>query len=290
MKSSLLLLLIVAGLISCDKDDDDENEKNLRLDVTGLQDLGANNVYEGWIIVNGNPVSTGTFTVDGSGQLSRNEFMVNKNQLQNATAFVLTIEPVPDNNPAPSDIKIVGGDFNGKTASISVSHSSALGSSFGSASGTYILATPTNGIGTNENSGVWFLNPDAGPGPSLTLPALPGGWKYEGWAVLNGTPLTTGKFSMPAGADETAPFSGPVAGPPFPGEDYLMNAPAGFTFPTDLAGQKVVITIEPNPDNSPAPFSLKPLSADVPTNATDHVSYALTNSAAMSNPAGTVTR
>jgi hypothetical protein len=287
MKRSLLLLLIVSGMISCDKDED---EGNLRLTLTGLPDLGVNHAYEGWIIVNGNPISTGTFTVNSSGQLSRSEFMVDKGQLQGATAFVLTIEPRPDNNPAPSGIKILAGDFAANTASVSVSHSSALGSSFSTASGFYILATPTNGMGTNENSGVWFLNPAGGPGPSLNLPALPAEWKYEGWAVINGTPLTTGKFSMPAGADEAAPFSGPMAGPPFPGEDYLMNAPTGITFPTNLAGQKIVITIEPNPDNNPAPFGLKPLSGDVPAGATDHVSYTLTNIALAGNPAGSVTR
>jgi hypothetical protein len=262
---------------------------NLKLNLTGLPDVGANHVYEGWIIVNGNPVSTGTFSVNASGQLSGNEFMINESQLQNATAFVLTIEPKPDNDPAPSGIKILAGDFSGNAANVSVSHSSALGNSFSTASGSYILATPTNGMGTNENSGVWFVNPAGGPGPSLNLPALPAGWRYEGWAVINGMALTTGKFTMASGADQSAPFSGAMPGPPFPGEDFLMNAPAGLTFPTNLAGQKIVITIEPHPDNSAAPFGLKPLSGDVPANAADHVSYNLVNMAS-GNPSGTVSR
>lgn len=288
MKKLIWLLIAAVTFMSCDKDDDDSTS-NLSLNLTGLKDAGSNLVYEGWIIVGGQPVSTGRFTVNSTGQLSRTTFTVNKTQLQSATMFILTLEPQTDPDPAPSNMKILAGDFNSNTASVNVSHSSALGTNFNAAAGTYILATPTNGMGTNENSGVWFLNPAAGPGPSLTLPALPAAWKYEGWAVINGTPVTTGKFVMPAGADQAAPFSGPMPGPPFPGEDFLMSAPTGLTFPTNLAGQMIVITIEPHPDNSAMPFPLKPLGGMVPSNATDHTSYSLNNTS-MELPMGTVVK
>ena len=91
------------------------------------------------------------------------------------------------------------------------------------------------------------------------MPTLPAGWAYGGWAVTGGEPVTTGRFTAVDVADLAAPFSGPTAGPPFPGEDFLMNAPAGLVFPTDLAGGLAVISIEPEPDDSPAPFTLKPL-------------------------------
>ena len=70
----------------------------------------------------------------------------------------------------------------------------------------------------------------------MSLPALPGGLHYEGWAVIDGVPVTTGRLTSPSGADEAAPFSGPNPGPPFPGEDFLGNAPIGLVFPTNLAG------------------------------------------------------
>jgi len=52
----------------------------LRLDLSGLESLGPGYVYEGWIIVDGEPLSTGTFMVDAAGnpiigadgQVSRN--------------------------------------------------------------------------------------------------------------------------------------------------------------------------------------------------------------------------
>ena len=81
-------------------------------------------------------------------------------------------------------------------------------------------------------------------------------------------------------ADLAAPFSGAEPGPPFPGEDFLSNAPAGMVFPTDLAGGTAVISIEPDPDDSTVPFTLKPLVGAIAADAVDHVTYAVGNNAA----------
>lgn len=62
-------------------------------------------------------------------------------------------------------------------------------------------------------------------------------------------------------------------GPPFPGEDYLMNAPSGLSFPTDISGGFAVISVEPYPDNGPEPFAIKPLASMIPTDAMDHYTY-----------------
>ena len=69
-----------------------------------------------------------------------------------------------------------------------------------------------------------------------------------------------------------------------------MNAPSGLTFPTDLSGGVVVISVEPSPDNSAAPFLLKPLVGMVPSNAVDHTLYGMDNNATATNPSGTITR
>lgn len=265
---------------------------NLNLALSGLEDLGSSAMYEGWIMVNGSPVSTGTFTMNSSGQLSRSSFEVNLSDLNNSPAFILTIEPNPDPSASPSDNKIIAGDFSGNTAILSVSHSAALGNDFSSAAGSYILATPTDTASNNELSGLWFLTLPPPPQPSLQLPTLPTGWQYEGWVLVSGiaTPLSTGKFDSPTGSDMSAPYSGNLPAPPFPGEDLLTNTPAGFTFPTNLQSGTVVVSIEPNPDNSAAPFALKPLVGAIPSNAVDHVNYNLTNQSLTNNPTGTATR
>lgn len=290
MKTKFLItfLAIAALLISCD-DDDDSNEGMLTININNLMTSAGDEQYEGWLIVDGTPVSTGVFTVDDMGTLSQTSFDVDKTDLDGATDFVLSIEPKPDSDPLPSAIKILGGTFSGDMASVSASHSAALGTTFASATGKYILATPTTTTTDDELSGVWFLDLSGGsPAVGLNLPGLPSGWVYEGWVVIDGTPVTTGTFTSVDMEDNSAPYSGSDAsGPAFPGEDLVMNAPSGLSFPTDLSEATIVISIEPSPDNDSSPFLFKPLKGSVPGMAEDHVTYDLDNMAS-GFPSGTV--
>ena len=289
----LFLLAVVTAftMTSCTEDNDtNPTTDTLNLSISGLEDLGDNYAYESWLIVDGSPVSAGIFNVDANGELSQTAFEIDIDDLENATAYVLTIEPSPDSDPTPSDVHILAGDFSGTSASVTVDHASAIGSDFTTAAGSYILATPTDGsMTTDELSGVWWLDP-SGPSATLELATLPEGWKYEGWAVIDGTPVSTGTFTSISGNDDAAPFSGTTAGPAYPGEDFLLNAPTGLTFPTDLSSATIVISVEPSPDNSAAPFLLKPLVGSVPASATDRTLYDMNNNAAATNPTGTVTK
>ena len=287
---SLTALLAVSCSDSNNSMGPTSTTSDLTLSINGLQDLGSNAMYEGWIIVNGNPVSTGKFSVDADGNLSSTTFSVDQSDLNNASAFVLTVEPEPDPDSAPSNAHLMAGPFSANLAALTAGNSSALGNDFTSASGSYILATPTNGADSNEDSGIWFLDPSSGmPMMSLNLPTLPTGWMYEGWAVINGIPVTTGKFTSTDMADESAPYSSTMPAPPFPGEDFLMAAPMSLMFPTDLSGGTAVISIEPDPDNSTSPFLLKPLVGMIPNPAMDHTVYMMNLNLA-SFPVGTAMR
>lgn len=269
MFKKVLILALALFVLSCDNNDDDVMETaQLTLNLVGLEELGNDYVYEGWIIVNGQPVSTGTF----SSVTFPQSFTIDADQLEMASTFVLSIEPSNDPDPSPAATKILAGDFSGSTASV---NSNGIVGDFSAATGTYILATPTDSDDTNEASGVWFLDNSSGSAVAgLSLPTLPGGWKYEGWAVMNGVPVSTGTFTDVADFDDnamTSMFKGTEGdGPAFPGEDYLQNAPTGLLFPTDLKGATIVISVEPFPDNSPNPFTLKPLAHMVPNNAENH--------------------
>lgn len=290
IKILLGIFLLVFTVVSCSDDDDGPSTQVLSLNISGLENLGADYLYEGWIIVNGSAITTGRFSVDDSGNLSRTNFALDSEELNAASTFVLTIEPQVGDVPAPSSVHILAGDFSGNSGQLTIDHGAALGNNFATASGNYILATPTDGASTNENSGIWFLDLSSGmPSVGLNLPTLPAGWKYEGWAVSGGTPITTGKFTAVDMIDDFDGFSGTMnPGPPFPGEDFLMNAPSGLNFPLDLAGGTAVISIEPDPDNSPAPFLLKPLVSGIPADAMDHTTYALGQN--LNFPTGTVSR
>ncbi len=294
MKLRFALITLTAlslAFASCDKEDDtDVSDGQLSLNISGLEDLGSEYAYEGWIIVDGSPVTTGVFTVDADGQLSQTTFDIDQADLDAAETFVLTVEPSPDSDPSPSSVHILAGDFSATSADLTIDHSAALGTSFADVAGDFILATPTDNDESNEASGVWFLNNSSASGPTagLTLPQLPTGWAYEGWAMVDGTPVSTGVFSLTTGSDDAGPYNGPNASPPFPGEDFLLNAPAGSTFPTDLTGGAAVISVEPVPDNSPAPFVLKPLVGMIPADAEVH--SVLTMGQNLTFPTGTVNR
>ncbi|TFB10903.1 hypothetical protein E3V55_04650 [Candidatus Marinimicrobia bacterium MT.SAG.3] len=252
--------------------------------------------YEGWAIVDGAALSAGKFNVDDAGALvdlngvsiANGEIEIG-GDLSAATAIILTIEPDGDTDTTPAATHYLAGSVSALSAALTVGDASALGNDYSTATGDYILATPTDAVSTDENSGIWFLSLASGsPAAGLSLPDLPSGWVYEGWAVINGTPVTTGTFTDIAAADLSAPYSGTEAGPPFPGEDFLNNAPSGLTFPTDLAGATAVISIEPSPDDASTPFTLKPLVGSIATNATDHVTYAMDNNSS-GFPTGSVT-
>ena len=148
---------------------------SLQLSLNGLESLGAGFVYEGWLLVDGNPASTGTFSVGADGSLSTSMFSVDQAALQAATKFILTIEPSPDSSPMPAATKYLAGAFVGNNASLSVGDAATLENDFQSASGGFILATPsTNAVADDYASGIWWLDP-ASHGASLMLPALPAG-------------------------------------------------------------------------------------------------------------------
>jgi hypothetical protein len=295
MRAALVAAMLVAALAVCD-DSTSPSGDRLVLNFTGLEPLANGFHYEGWAITPAGPVSTGKFNVGtggavvtvGGATITGGEFATNVD-LDAASAIVITIEPAGDVDAVPAATKILAGALASRSATLQISATQALATSFSTATGKFILATPTDGMNNNETSGIWFLELVGGsPVAGLTLPSLPAGWIYEGWAVINGTPVTSGRFSSASGADLSAPFSGPQPGPPFPGEDYLVNAPSGLTFPANLQGDMAVITVEPVPDDSPAPFTLKPLTATIAANAADHVTITMTLNAA-SFPTGTAT-
>jgi hypothetical protein len=278
-------------ILATPTDDAEADDYHLDLDFTNLAELSTGH-YEGWLIVSGAPVSTGKFKMsvggeitDLSDQVVTDPFLVLDLDIANVTDFVLSIEPQGDTDSIPGDVKPMAGSYNSGTMGGSLTHN--IGVDLSSILGEYILATPTDNLASNELSGVWFLN-TFGPVAGLTIPDLTGtDWIYEGWAVIGGTPVTTGRFNMSAGADEFDGYSDTInPAPPFPGEDFLLNAPSGLTFPTDLSDQIIVVSVEPRIDSDPGPFQFKPLVGTVPTSAADHTEYQMTDNTA-TLPTGT---
>ncbi len=259
-------------------------EAELAVTLQGLPDVGPDFVYEGWLVTAGGAVSSGRFSIGAHGET--HTFDIDSGLARCSPLFVLTIEPAVGDDPAPAETHVVAGAFDDQgVAALRADHPKALGTNFASAKGGYILETPTTpDIEDDYGQGVWFLEPDSGQ-PSLDLPDLPEGWTYEGWVVGPDGPISTGRFSDPAQLDSDG--AGPAAGtggfPSLPGQDFIDPA----RLLTD--GYAVVITIEPEPDVSPGPFTIKPLVDDEVEDVGRGGFQTLTNKAADALPTGIAT-
>jgi hypothetical protein len=231
--------------------------------------------YELWVIDGGRKLSAGKFNVNRAGRpVGR---LVSPIDVATADQVAVTIEPARDRSRGPTAAVVLAGKPRAGRAAL------RFPVDLRRLAGTVLLATPTDGEGTNETAGIWFLEAGAGGmRPSLQLPALPkAGWIWEGWAVVENQPLTSGRFRSSSGADRASPFSGPTPGPPFPGEDYLRRLPSGVTAPANLADgdSMVVLTIEPDLNGADptgaGPFSIKPLAVRIPAGTADHKSIRL---------------
>lgn len=258
----------------------EQEQSVLEFSFTGLEALDTGH-FEGWAIFGEEKISTGKFNVGDALSFSL------PRDLSEANQIVITIEPEGDTDTVPSGIVVLSGGVSGNSATLS------FPVDFSGATGNYILATPTNGGDTDETSGIWFLKLP-GPTAGLELPSLPDGWIYEGWVVNQDTPLTSGRFVAVDEVDLFDGFSSIEPGPPFPGEDYLVNPPEGIVFPIDLSdgASQAVISVEPDLNGvdptGDAPFQIKPLVVNVPSGALDHTNYSM-NLNMGSIPFGTAT-
>ncbi|MDH7445601.1 anti-sigma factor [Aquimarina sp. 2201CG14-23] len=258
MKKKMMAIMTIAlGLlgVSCSSDDGPP-VANVSIETIGLETLTGGSTYQGWLIVNGQAVPTSRFT-NPTGTVN---LTVLASDLEDASEFVLTIEPVGDTDNVPSNAKILTGSFNGSNSA--TLNFAPVVADLSSTSGQFFLATPTDDVADNDEFGVWFMN---GSAAGLSLPALASGWKYEGWVDFGNKIVSTGTFSDVDVTDDANFFkgSGGVV-PNFPGEDFLIipsQIPlTGITFPAAVTSKRVFITVEPFEDKDPAPFFIEPLS------------------------------
>ena len=294
------LLLLVAVLISttagCDSSSGSEIEAakvQVRLELEGLSPLVDGFHYQAWAKVGFEFIPSPSFNVNESGsftntagQLIQSSFIFPVD-ISDATEVFITIEDKKDSDEFPSDTVVLAGDVVGSTVTLSQSHTRSLGRDFSGENGSFMLFTESDDPAGNETSGLWFTTGSAGNlSAGLSLPSLPDGWIYEGWVDTGSAVLSTGQFSTNAGHDSARPFSLPDV-PAFPGEDFLVDPPAGITFPLDLSGAAVSVTVEPFPDDTADSYGIRILSGTVPAPAVAATVYSLGPD--FTGPTGTAT-
>ncbi len=298
--AAILALVVAGGVVafSASSDDDTSNSETtgqsepgeqsdatsslpFNLNLTNLAPL-TQGVYEGWVVRGDDKTSFGRFNTTESGGIV-GDLSLESLTVQDGDTIAISIEPDNDVDPGPSATIVLAGMVENGSASL------AFPVDISGFAGQYILATPTTATTDDETAGLWFTL--TGSETSLDIPVAPDGWIYEGWVVVDGVPYTTGQFADPARADMFDGFSGPDSAPDKPGEDYIVNLPAGITAPLDLRGGTVVVSIEPFQEGSdptgPMPSQVKPLTAEISADAIDHNPYDLQLSSDML-PSGSV--
>jgi len=288
-----LIVLFVAGCDSGDVVEQEVAKVQVRLELENLPPLQDGYTYQAWARIGFvtlpserfNVAENGSF-VNSSGQFIQNSFIFTED-ISDASEVFITIEDKRDSDETPSGTVVMAGDVTASSATLSMTHPLALDASFGGQSGSYMLLNWATSASPDETSGLWFIDGSRNaPSAGLSLPSLPDGWTYEGWVDNGSAFVSTGTFRDNSGHDLERLYSDTDT-PPFPGEDFLENAPDGVTFPLDPSGGTVRVSIEPFPDDTVLPYGIFVLSGSVPATPAAATPYPLT--ANVSGPTGTAT-
>ena len=242
------------------------------MSITDLAPLANGYHYEGWVVLDGRAWSTGRFNVGANGELVdldgkpvRNGVYDSGRDIGNAAVAAITIQPPIGSvdGPEPGEDgfggdappHLLAGVIVGSTAVLSVGAGPALGHTFAGASGSYLL----------DHGHIHFA--------TLELPVLPAGWAYETWVVHDGVTESLGRFGQAEGGGTHSEHSHGTEAV----EAGTVEAPQHLVPSADIRGGSLFISIEPSPDDSPQPYSLRPLFADVPVDALNGTPYALQN-------------
>ena len=288
-----LILIAALAVSSCGGDDDSvtyvAGTTYFEFVWENLDSLDNGYYYEAWALIENYAYSLGKFNINSTGNMIDTTGEIIKDNVLSYdgvpwtyfTAIGVTIQELEDSTV--SSRHFLGGTVTDDAeALLSVDHEAGVNADLSGAAGSYILGTPTDGANTNETSGIWFIDKSVGiPTAGLDLPELEaeGGWIYEGWIKVNDKYYSTGTFYSTTTADDTSRYgSTEQLGHPYPGEDFLINAPSELTFPLDLRGKHLMVTLEPEDDFDPDnPMGFILLEAQISTIASEDYTYQMTS-------------
>lgn len=180
-----------------------------------------------------------------------------ESSLASATTLMVTLES-DTTGTSPGNHPFLAGDVSDGEAGLTLAHGSGLGADLSGGAGSFLFDTPTTAESTDCGRGIWWT--DSAGGAGLALPALTGGWTYEGWVVerFTGARYSTGRFANPAAADGDGPgaSAGEGEGYPFPGQDFV-TAGVVPVLQVDNGKFGVFVTVEPEPDVDDGPFAFR---------------------------------
>lgn len=218
----------------------------LQVDNLAPLDPTTQGIYYLWALLERNQAERmGSFFIDAAGQIVDEngapitQFTSEEFSVRRTLRLLITIELPGEAPESPTGMQILTGTVIEGVANLVVPISTAITQ----ATGSLRVFTPTDGPGNNESSGFWMV--DADGEPSLSIPDSTGALTYETFIEIGGQTINLGRFEVPDSEDNSNRFSAETFDPPeAPGEDLLRNAPEGLTFPIDLSGARVTVSLE----------------------------------------------
>lgn len=280
MKNVVAILGLFCLLIGCEETDILNETGKMEVTDFNLPNLPTNYYYEGWLLVDGSFVSVGNITNDSIANGRAYFENIEVTDLANAQSFAITVEN--SGSPAPSNIVLLLGNFDGNTAQLSPDAEASNGV-LGIAKRITAAYTVQNATVAPENTdnygvnGVWFFK-GTGNEAETTLQLDYEGINYQAW-LKNIQAGTTRHLNMGVIKSDTATDTWKnftlfrENTPDFAGEDFLVdpeggeNYPEGF-FPLDVRGSQIRLTpIPTNYDNTETPFPIFLWEATIPADA-----------------------
>ncbi|MCB0281699.1 MAG: hypothetical protein H6627_03590 [Calditrichae bacterium] len=297
---------LLAGLIlsfilwSCQQDgvlSSSKQESSVTVTINGLNDQADTTWYEAWLLPkDGSSVdsvlSLGILEKQDNGSFSV-KADVNSGFLQTAENVIITMELDSEKGyqvkndstkeAGPSAYIILAGELLANEGTVGIGHAKLIDFDLTSAVANYIIDTPTDPQNRVNKAGIWFLNIDTTRvldslgnvvsidttfSAGINLPAAPDGWSY-GARISDGTQtVSLGAFTDPAKADNAAKYNGTNGTAyAFPGEDFIQSAPAGLTFPMNVTGKELTVTITPRYPKKSVPFVVEAFKGTIPTDS-----------------------
>jgi len=279
MKKYFFIIILLFIITGCEKDPDvvttQDNLADITLTLENLPIISDTSRYVVWLYFSEasqiKPLKVQVLNITGGN--TSITLTADLYYLRRAQNVILTVESANESADSLPGIKILAGEVIANTGQIDINNPLSFNLVPGEITASYTLFTPTDTLDNSPKSGIWFVKYNNGNmTQGLELPPLPGGWRYEGWVEVDGKLISTGAFTSGTGADLSSAYSGTHAQVAFPGEDFLNNAPAGVTFPLDLSGKKVYISIA-SVRNFFNPSDIKVFTALVPADAQPFTTY-----------------
>lgn len=254
--SRLVIVALVASLSACSQTPTEVTPltraigeiRSVLLQVSNLEPLdpAIGGTYHFWALGSRNQANLlGAFFVQAGGGIVDSagvpieEFSSDSFSINSTLGLLITIEPPGQTPTRPAGSQVMSGTVIDGVADLTVPISPEILT----ARGSVRVFTPSDGPNTNETSGLWMQLADGSP--SLEIPDTTAALQFETFIEINGVSVSLGRFEAADQADTVNRFNSELFPlPERPGEDLLTAAPEGLSFPIDISGARVTISLE----------------------------------------------